>query len=424
VSDLPPPLAPSTGVLAGAAAGYTGAVTAGPISIRALAAPLWRSHPMVVALGIIGLFCLIRLVIYALLAQSFGPSFGGLAHGLCNYDCQWYEQTARHGYDIAPRGDLAGNTANWAFFPLYPLLLGVFSAIVPTGDGFTWAGILLSTACFAGFALLGAAYLQHRRFGSLLTWLAFISLWPGAVYFAFPYSEALYALVMTAGLVALNSESVMRSAGCCAALTATRPTGLLMLPLVLMDRLVFLRRAWSEGTLRHQPVAILSQAILPLALAPLGLVLFMAYLRWHVGDGLAFIHVQAAWQRHSLPPLTFLWEGLTANDWTRILKHPAEESLSVQALFGFAALALAIRQAVARRYAEAWLIGASVLLASSAGLQSLPRFVLTNPVVMLVLFRMAVTGASTRRLWFIGIALGLLQIGLAVAWFIGAPVLA
>jgi hypothetical protein len=420
VSDHPPPLAPSTGALTGAGSGYAEAVTAGSISLRALARQLWRSHPTLMALGLVGAFCAIRLTIYALLAQSFG----GLTHGICNYDCPWYEQTARYGYDVTPRGDLSSNVANWAFFPLYPLLLGAFSGLVPAGEGFTWVGILLSTACFAGFAMLGAVYLQHKRFGALLTWFAFVSLWPGAVYFAFPYSEALYALVMTAALLTLSRHSVMGSAWCCAALTATRPTGLLMLPLILVDRLAFLRRAWVDGLLRRQPAGVLSQAILPLAIAPLGLIAYMAYLRWHMGDGLAFLHVQAAWQRHSLPPWTFLWEGLTAYDWTRILKHPAEESLSVQALVGCAALALAIRQVFARRYAEAWLIGASVLLASSAGLQSIPRFVLTNPVVILVLFRMAVTGASTRRLWVIGIGLGLLQIGLAVAWFVGAPVLA
>ena len=124
----------------------------------------------------------------------------------------------------------------------------------------------------------------------------------------------------------------------------------------------------------------------------------MAYLRWHMGDGLAFIHVQMAWNRHALPPWVFLWNGLTAHDWSRVLGHPAQESLSVEASFGVAALILALRQLLQRRYAEAWLIGASILMASSSGLQSMPRYVLTNPIVILAVFRMATAGASPLRL--------------------------
>jgi hypothetical protein len=441
VSDQPPPAASSRGALQGAA-GYSASMAALSIATQALGLRLWRSHPIGVALIVVALCSALRLGGYAILAEGYG----GMAHGLCNYDCAWYERTAQYGYDLGPRGDLAGNTANWAFFPLFPILLGIVTALTGSGEVISWAGILLSTALFAGFAVTGALYLQQTgSFGTpeassahglprlrfLLLWIGFVSLWPGALYFAFPYSEALYALVMTAALLALTRRKIVSSALWCALLGATRPTGMLMVPLILIDRLAYLRRAWSNGEARPSRVEVLGNVILPLALAPFGLILFMAYLRWHMGDGLAFIHVQSAWHRHSEAPWTLLWEGLAADDWGRIFKHPAEESLSVQAAFGVAGLLLAFRQICIGRYAEAWLIGASILLAASSGLQSIPRFVLTNPIVMLVLFRMAITSAtlrgnalSPRRLWMVGAGLGMAQIALAVAWFIGAPVFA
>ena len=85
---------------------------------------------------------------------------------------------------------------------------------------------------------------------------------------------------------------------------------------------------------------------------------------------------------------------------------------------------LALHQARRGRYAEAWLIGGSILMASCSGLQSMPRFVLTNPVVILALYRTATTGASPLRLTLIALGLGVAQLLLVLAWFTGAPVLA
>ena len=67
-----------------------------------------------------------------------------------------------------------------------------------------------------------------------------------------------------------------------------------MVPVIIADRLRYLWQQHRAGTLRRVPVTVLSQILLPIALAPLGIFAFMAYLRWHMGDGLAFIHVQSA----------------------------------------------------------------------------------------------------------------------------------
>jgi hypothetical protein len=396
---------------------------------------VWRLHPLVATGSIVLTLCAARLLLYWLLARGFG----GLGHALCNYDCAWYEHTARAGYDVAPAGDRYADTANWAFFPLYPLLLAAASVLAPP-DGMTWAGILLSTLCFAGFATLGGLYLQITEPGAQeaaaaaaaepgpfavpLAWLCLVSLWPGDLYFAFPYSEALYALLMTASLLALARRRLAQSAAWSAALSATRLPGIVMTPIIIAEGLRRLLRLHRAETLSASPATAIGQILLPIALAPLGLFAFMAYLRWHMGDGLAFVHVQSAWNRHAMPPWIVLWDGLTANDWGRVLAHPAGESLSLEAAVAVAGLILAGRQVLQRRYAEAWVIGATILLASSSGLQSLPRFVLTNPAVIFALYRLGTQGATRRRLILIGLALGLVQLLFVLAWFIGAPVLA
>jgi hypothetical protein len=394
---------------------------------------VWRLHPLVVTVSILLIFCAARLLLYWLLAHGFG----GLSHTLCNYDCAWYEHTARAGYDLAPDGDRYADTANWAFFPLYPLLLAAASVLAPP-DGMSLAGILLSTLCFLGFATAGAVYLQLTEQGAPdaaasaergpfavpLAWLCLISLWPGDLYFAFPYSEALYAVLMTASLLALTRRRPLESAAWSAALTATRLPGIMMTPVIVADGLGRLMRLHRSGRLRAAPVTVIGQTLLPIALAPLGLFAFMAYLRWHMGDGLAFVHVQSAWNRHAMMPWMVLWDGLAADDWGRILAHPARESLSLEAAFAVGGLILAGRQMLQRRYAEAWLIAATILLASSSGLQSMPRFVLTNPAVIFALYRLGTRAATPRRLILLGVALGLVHLLFVLAWFIGAPVLA
>jgi hypothetical protein len=386
-----------------------------------------RRRAVVLLFGAILALSLLRLLAYWLIARDFG----GASHALCNYDCGWYEHTARAGYDLAPVSDVYANTANWAFFPLYPLLLAAVAAITPSATGMTWAGILLSTACFAGFGTLGALHLQEGAPGTAsgraalpVAWLGFVSLWPGDIYFALPYSEALYALLMTASLLALTRRRIVESALASAALTATRPPGVLMVPVIIADRWHYLWQQHRSGRLRQAPVTVLSHVLLPVALAPLGLFAFMAYLRWHMGDGLAFIHVQTAWNRHALPPWIFLWDGLATNDWGRVFAQPARESLSLEAGVAIAGLTLALCLLLRRRYAEAWLIGATILVASSSGLQSMPRFVLSNPIVIFALYRMSMAEAGPGRRMLVMLALGLLQLLLVLAWFSGAPVLA
>ncbi len=51
----------------------------------------------------------------------------GFVDAMCVWDCYWFGDVASHGYQAYPEtlnfGGPAG-IANWAFFPLYPLLIG------------------------------------------------------------------------------------------------------------------------------------------------------------------------------------------------------------------------------------------------------------------------------------------------------------
>jgi hypothetical protein len=192
---------------------------------------------------------------------------------------------------------------------------------------------------------------------------------PFGLFFTALYTEALFALLATLALLGLARARARAGALAAALASATRPTGILLAPLFAVRGVLALRR---EG----------AAALLPAAVAPLGLIVFMAAQWIAVGDPLTFSHVQVLWDRAWRGPHVYLWEGLAAWDWARLdglMAQPSRSFYAASALLGLAAAGwLALR----RRWAEAWLLAAGVLLPAATGLDSLPRFVACNPAFL------------------------------------------
>ena len=347
--------------------------------------------------GIAAALIAVRVLIYAVLARVH------LDEALCQWDCGWYLSIVRQGYDPAPH--LVGNLwqANWAFFPLFPLL--VRGAAWLSGLEPRLAGMAVSTlACFV-FAVLGARYRQITRNEAMpWLWLLLIVAWPFGFYFHAVYTEALYAALATAALLALAEGRPLAAGVATAFLTATRPTGILL-------------AAWiGFGGLRRGRTL---HALLPAAIAPLGLLAYMAFLYVHVGDPLAFQHIQAGWQRAASNPLAVLADTLATFD-------PAQPRLGPFYLVGWAMLGLAaaVWLAVTRRFAEAWLCGMTLMMALGSGsIASVPRFVVTNPAF---LFAAADLLGRVRWRWLRGAilaGLAVMQVALVLQWFRGASFL-
>lgn len=351
---------------------------------------------------------LLRLVAYAVLAQPAG----GLAEAMRQFDGGWYERIALAGYGADAEWGNYGSLPHWAFFPLYPLLLGTVttaSSLPP------WlAGILLSSACLAGFMAFGAAYLRtpRRSAGAAWRWVVLVALFPYSFFFSALYTEALFALLATLSLLLLARGRPLAGAVAAALASATRPTGVLLAPLFAAHCLRALHRDRSVGTVRPTALAL---TMLPACVAPLGLLVYMSVQWVAVGDPLAFIHVQALWGRSWRPPGAWLWNGIAVWDWDQLGWLMAKPSRSYFAAWGLLGLAVAAWLAWRRRFAEAWFLGACVLFPTLSGLDSLPRYVATNPVFLFAvhdLLRHLPTAAGTAMLGVFA-ALGLVPL---LAW--------
>jgi hypothetical protein len=253
------------------------------------------------------------LLVAVFAALSFGPASGGLAREnadkfddpslthvladpvlapLARWDSVWYLRIADSGYgDSAPRA---------AFFPLYPLLVRA----VATPLGGSEAALLVAAYALSLAAFLAALFLLHRltelELGRRLAGptLLLLAVFPAAVYFGVPYSESLFLLLAVGAFYAARTGH-WAWAGVCAGLgSGTRSAGLLLLiPVVMLW--------WGSRPRRPRDAAWL-------ALAPLGIAAYAAWLGLVEGDALRFLDVQAAWSRHLAVPLTGAWDGLVA----------------------------------------------------------------------------------------------------------------
>ncbi len=343
------------------------------------------------AAGLLGL----RLAAYALIDGRAAA----LAHDLCRWDCLWYVHTAMAGYDRAPIiSTFDYSMANWAFLPLYPLLM---RGLIAAGLGGATAGFLLANLCLLGFMLLGYAYLARlRERPDPLLFFGFLLAFPYGFYLSLPYTESLYALLATGALLALRRGPNGMAACLISLLGVTRVTGIVLLPALTWRLFTPAWRQLRRGQAR-QAALTAADALLPLGIAALGLSLFMAYLYLHVGDALGFLHIQAGWQRHFQDPFYILAKGLMALGMPgfSLAERLHSAGLALAACLG---LALAVWTARRGQGMEAWFLAATVLLAASSSLVSLQRYTLANPVFLLSLFRFLSEGGRRRYLpWFI-----------------------
>ncbi|HTZ85575.1 MAG TPA: mannosyltransferase family protein [Solirubrobacteraceae bacterium] len=262
------------------------------------------------------------------LTRGFGWLGDLLAAPAARWDASWYLVIAHYGY----RPDLGGFTASRdAFFPLYPLGL----------RGLGWLGLplILAGVLISLSALWAALYGIHRLTTLELATLArrrgvgarssyvqsndrtaglavlLVAFAPMAFFLSAVYSEALY-LALSVGVFYMARQGRFALVGVLAALAgATRSTGIVLLLPALILYLYGPRedrppdRSGARGLSFRYGVRA---NILWLALAPVGLLLYMLYLGLDGGNALAPFHAQDVWGRHFAGPYLGIWDGVQA----------------------------------------------------------------------------------------------------------------
>jgi Mannosyltransferase (PIG-V) len=394
--------------------------------------------------------------------SGFGWLGDVLAAPAARWDAAWYLVIAHYGY----RPDLGALTASrTAFFPLYPLGLRALSDV---GLAPVLAGVALSLA-----ALVAGLYALHRlttlevarlgrrvrgggtrthtsllagdtllakldarevaRLAVLLTALA-----PMAFFFSAVYSESLYLALSVGVFLCARRGRWARAALLAALASATRSTGIvLMAPIAMLylygpreDRPAdFPQARGLRQRYRLRPDALW------VALAPVGLGLYMAHLALAGGDVLAPFHAETVWNRHFAGPYGGVWDGAKAafeglrqllSLQSRHLYYPAAGgSPSIAAghnllLFAFLLGAVPATIGALRLLPAAYGVYVLVALALPLSYPVAPQPLMSLPRFLLVLFPLTMWLAvylSSRPpalKWMV-----LVGSGLAMAFFVG-----
>lgn len=224
-------------------------------------------------------------------APGLTHPFGGFAEvllsPLARWDAVWYLSIAWNGY--------GENGVDAAFFPVYPLLTWALGGgPLATPGSLLVAAYAVSTVAFAlALNLLHRlAELELGRAGARAT-LLLLAFFPASLWFGAPYSESVFLLLSVGAFYAARTDRFALAGACAGLASATRSAGIvLVLPLLMMCGLR--REAWW------------------LALGPLGLAAYSAYLGLAHGDAFAWLDIQQAWFREFAGPFGGAWDGLVA----------------------------------------------------------------------------------------------------------------
>jgi hypothetical protein len=217
------------------------------------------------------------------------PATSGLHNavdGTVRWDAYWYLAIARDGYDPSGR--------DAAFFPAYPFLTRAVDEVSPVGE--VGSALLVSNFAFLG-ALIVMHALTRREYSDVVARRAvlLLAVFPTSFFFFAPYSESLFLLLTLMTFWWSRQDRWVLAACAAACAIATRPTGVLLVPCLLLDAID--TRPHTTGL----PQRIAS------SLAPL-LALVAYGIWWYLRDGdlLSPLHAQDSWMRSLAFPLITL----------------------------------------------------------------------------------------------------------------------
>lgn len=154
----------------------------------------------------------------------------------------------------------------------------------------------------------------------------------------------------------------------------------------------------------------MKEILLITSLSGAGLSLYVLYLYYLMGDGFAFMHIEAAWNRHFRVFLFTMFHGFTH------IKHLTD---SLFAILGSIIIWIMSRYKMWRL--NALLLGITGLLALSTGITSIGRYIFANPLMIEFLTYKIISYPLIVRLPFL-VVLAILHILTTIFWFRGSPI--
>jgi len=271
------------------------------------------------------------------------------------WDSGWYLEVARDGYSpklssYPPSRD----QGNFAFFPLYPLLLRTFGGLI--GD-YVIAGLLVSNVCLVLSAVI-IYYMALADSGELAASKAvkYLFLYPASFILSAVMAESLMLFLTLSCFYSARRGLWVRAGFLGLLATLTKPIGLLAMPalayLYLRDRRYDLKAVGPEAAALFLPL--------------LGFMCYMAYVDSIVGEPMSYFSIMHDGWHHNLSNPVSVMAAAISSEYI------------LHALFVIAAIAL-FAWSYGRIDKAYWVFGVLLLLApilaqGGTTLYSMPRY--------------------------------------------------
>jgi hypothetical protein len=226
------------------------------------------------------------------------------------WDTGWFLTVAVNGYSTAgSQAAITLDQANYAFLPLYPLLMRI-PIFTPYFTGFLISNLSLLAACFFLYRLVRLDSDSETAARSVKYLLVF----PTSFILSGVFSESLFlALTLACFYYARRRPANSVAVGLTGFLLAlTRANGVILLPSLLLQFVCKRdgrREIWGSIGLLGIPV---------------GVMVFLLYLYSLTGSFFAFVEIrQLAWGHRLTNPLLLLWTSLRSPDITVVINAAA-----------------------------------------------------------------------------------------------------
>lgn len=249
------------------------------------------------------------------------PGLRFFVDGWSQFDGVEYQRIAELGYSYVP-----GQRSNIVWFPLYPNLMRGAHLVI---DDWLIAGIAVSVLAGLGAVIVYWRWLEDRSFTGDAKLVAFgvLLLYPYGWYlFGVVHSDSLFLLLVIGACLLIERDRYVLAGLVAALATATRPTGLAVIPLVILLGLqrheVLVVPEGATGwvarfavPLRIQPDRLRLVTLAP-AMVLAGIGSWMLYLWVRFGDPIAFVTNQHVYHPDAMPYLkrNFIGRWLNFSD--------------------------------------------------------------------------------------------------------------
>lgn len=214
------------------------------------------------------------------------------------WDSNFYMDIITKGYQFKP-----GEVSMIVFFPLYPLLVKIFS--FPFGHpeivGFIISNVALFFACFYLYKLVD---LEFKNKSIAMKAVFFMLIAPVSFFFSIVYTEGLFLFLAISCFYYTRKKQWLTASILGFLLSLTRSVGFIIFIPMLME---YLDLDFYNFKIRKEKI---KKDILYLLLVPAGLLSYMAYLYIKFKDPLAYFHAASRWGRKFSPFFIVFYQEL------------------------------------------------------------------------------------------------------------------